>query len=97
MRNECGITQYDIIRQLRVPMITLVVFAHSYNHVAEDFNLLTSDWSTYEFLKLLVSQTLAKVAVPVFFIISGYLFFLMSRSGILLFIVRRYNEGLKHC
>lgn len=41
----------------------------------EGYSLLTSDWNTYEFLKLLVSQTLVKVAMPVFFIMSGYLFF----------------------
>ena len=67
--------QYDIIRQLRFPMIVLVTYAHSYGYVDEGFRLLTSDWNTYEFLKLFVSQTLVKVAVPVFFIISGYLFF----------------------
>lgn len=73
-------SQYDIIRQLRFPMIVLVTYAHSYGHVAEDFSLLSSDWNTYEFLKLLISQTLVKVAVPVFFIISGYLFFSNVRA-----------------
>lgn len=68
-------SQYDVIRQLRFPMIVLVTYAHSYGHVAENFSLLSSDRNTYEFLKLLISQTLVKVAVPVFFIISGYLFF----------------------
>ncbi len=70
-----SLSQYDVIRQLRFPMIVLVTFAHSYGHVADDFYLLSSEWNTYEFLKLLISQTLVKVAVPVFFIISGYLFF----------------------
>jgi len=56
-------------------MIVLVTYAHSYGHVAENVSLLSSDWNTYEFLKLLISQTLVKVAVPVFFIMSGYLFF----------------------
>ena len=69
------ISQYEIIRQLRFPMIVLVTFAHSYGRVEDGFSMLTSDWSTYEFLKLLVSQTLVKVAMPVFFIMSGYLFF----------------------
>ena len=68
-------SQYEIIRQLRFPMIVLVTFAHSYGEVAEGFSLLASEWNTYEFLKLFVSQTLVKVAVPVFFIMSGYLFF----------------------
>lgn len=75
MNSENGISQYEVIRQLRFPMIVLVTFAHSYGGVTEGFSLLTSEWSTYEFLKLLVSQTLVKVAMPVFFIISGYLFF----------------------
>ena len=75
MNGRNSISQFDVIRWLRFPMIVLVTYAHSYGHVAEGFNLLVSDWSTYEFLKLLVSQTLVKVAVPVFFIMSGYLFF----------------------
>lgn len=65
----------EVISQLRFPMIILVTFEHSYGLVSEGFNLLTSEWNTYEFLKLLVSQTLVKVTIPVFFIISGYLFF----------------------
>ena len=69
------ISQYEIFRQLRFPMIVLVTFAHSYGRVEDGFSMLTSDWSTYEFLKLLVSQTLVKVAMPIFFIMSGYLFF----------------------
>ena len=75
MNGRNNISQFDVIRWLRFPMIVLVTYAHSYGHVAEGFNLLVSDWSTYDFLKLLVSQTLVKVAVPVFFIMSGYLFF----------------------
>ena len=75
MNGHHKISQYELIRQLRFPMIVLVTFAHSYGKVEEGFSLLVSDWNTYEFLKLLVSQTLVKVAMPVFFIMSGYLFF----------------------
>ena len=70
-----SLSQYDIIQQLRFPMIVLVTFAHSYGRVDDGYSLLFSDFDTYQFLKLLVSQTLVKVAVPIFFIISGYLFF----------------------
>jgi surface polysaccharide O-acyltransferase-like enzyme len=56
-------------------MIVLVAFAHSYGAVGEGYSLLASEWNTYESLKLLVSQTLVKVAMPVFFIMSGFLFF----------------------
>ena len=74
-KQRIAYSQYDIIRQLRFPMIVLVTYAHSYGEVTEGFSLLASEWNTYEFLKLLVSQTMVKVAVPVFFIMSGYLFF----------------------
>ena len=70
----------EIISQLRFPLIVLVTFAHSYGAVADNYSLLTSGWDTYEVLKLLVSQTLVKVVVPVFFIISGYLFFANVRT-----------------
>lgn len=74
MRNRSNVSSFDVISQLRFPLIVLVTYAHSYSGVSGDYSLL-ADWNTYEFLKLLVSQTLVKVAVPVFFIISGYLFF----------------------
>lgn len=76
MNSDNKFTQFDVISQLRFPMIVLVTYAHSYGRVADDFFLLSSDWNLYEFLKLLISQVLVKVAVPVFYIISGYLFFL---------------------
>lgn len=65
----------EVISQLRFPMIVLVTFEHSYGLVDKGFSLLASEWNTFEFLKLLISQTLVKVTIPVFFIISGYLFF----------------------
>ena len=75
MNKGNSISLYDVIRQLRFPMIVLVTFPHSYGEVTEGFSLLISEWNTYGFLKLLVSQTLVKVSVPVFFIMSGFLFF----------------------
>lgn len=75
MNDNNNISQYEVIRQLRFPMIVLVTFAHSYGGVEEGFSLLTSEWNAYEFLRLLISQTLVKVAMPVFFVMSGYLFY----------------------
>ena len=62
--------------QLRLPLIVLVTFAHSYSGVAQDYSLLSSGFDIYQVLKLLVGQTLTKLAVPVFFVMSGYLFFI---------------------
>lgn len=75
MNVSINISQYEVIRQLRFPMIVLVTFAHSYGGVEEGFSLLSSGWNAYAFVKILVSQTLVKVAMPIFFIMSGYLFF----------------------
>lgn len=69
------ISQYSVINQLRLPLIILVTFAHSYGGVAEGYSILGSGWDSYEVLKIVVSQTLVKVAIPAFFMISGYLFF----------------------
>lgn len=75
MCGRYGVSQYEVISQLRFPLIVLVTYAHSYGAVSADYSLLSSEWDAYEVLKLTVSQTLTKVVVPVFYIISGYLFF----------------------
>lgn len=67
--------QYEIFTQLRLPLIILVTYAHSYGGVTEGYSILGSGWDTYEVLKIVVSQTLVKVAMPAFFVMSGYLFF----------------------
>ena len=69
------VTTSEVISQLRFPLIVLVTYAHSYGAVSGDYSLLSQGWDGYAVLRLLVSQTLVKVVVPVFFIISGYLFF----------------------
>jgi fucose 4-O-acetylase-like acetyltransferase len=70
-----NISQYDIISALRLPLIVLVTYAHSYGGVAEGYSVLGSGWDSYEVLKIVMSQTLVKVAMPTFFVMSGYLFF----------------------
>ena len=64
-----------VISQLRLPLMLLVMLAHSYSAVRTGYTLWGDGWETYEVLKLAVSQTLAKVAMPTFFVMSGYLFF----------------------
>ena len=65
----------DTIKQLRLPLIVLITFAHSYSGVRVGYTLWGDGWDTYEVLKIVVSQTLCKVAMPTFFVMSGYLFF----------------------
>lgn len=63
------------MRRVRLPLIILVTYAHSYGGIRGGYSLLGSGWDAYEVLKLMISQTLVKVAVPAFFVMSGYLFF----------------------
>lgn len=67
--------QYEVMRRVRLPLIILVTYAHSYGAIRGGYTLLGSGWDAYEVLKLMISQTLVKVAVPAFFVMSGYLFF----------------------
>lgn len=67
--------QSEILSQIRLPLIVLVTYAHSYGGVMEGYSLLDCGWNSYEVLKILMSQTLVKVAMPTFFVMSGYLFF----------------------
>lgn len=72
---DTAVSQFDVFTQLRFPLILLVVYAHTYSGVDPAYSLPLSGWNTYECLKILVGQTLAKVAVPAFYAMSGYLFF----------------------
>ena len=67
--------QIDTFSQLRLPLIVLITFAHSYSGVRAGWSLWDGGWDTYEVLKLVVSETMVKVAMPTFFVMSGYLFF----------------------
>ena len=64
-----------VIQQLRLPLIVLITFAHSYSGVRAGWTLWDGGWDTYEVLKIMVSETLVKVAMPTFFVMSGYLYF----------------------
>lgn len=70
-----NISSSDVISQLRFPLIVLVTYAHSYGALSPDYSLVATGFDGYALLRLLVSQSLVKVVVPLFFIFSGYLFF----------------------
>lgn len=70
-----SVSQFDIINALRLPLIVLVTYAHSYGGVMEGYSVFGCGWDSYEVLKIVTSQTLVKLAMPTFFVMSGYLFF----------------------
>lgn len=69
----------ESISWLRFPLVLMVVFIHSSGFgefQTDSFNFSAlADISLYDFLRILVSRILCQVAVPLFFIISGYLFY----------------------
>jgi surface polysaccharide O-acyltransferase-like enzyme len=62
----------DKITSLSIVSTILVVYVHSISFYIEEIAYI--DW-LYLFLKEFISQGIARVAVPLFFLISGFLFF----------------------
>lgn len=69
----------SIIRAIRFPLAILVVMLHSGIAVTEwQYHIIaapTAKVDIYMYMYIAVCETLCRVAVPLFFFISGYLFF----------------------
>lgn len=84
--------QSKVISFLRFPLIVAVVFIHSQPHevIIGGISLVDSNnLNTYTYVNFLISGVIARVAVPLFFFISGFLFF----KGV--FNVESYKRKLK--
>ena len=67
-------SQYEVFNWLRFPLMVLVVFVHvKAPGIMSNSNL--AGIGLYDMLRRAISLTLAQTAVPMFFFISGYLFF----------------------
>ena len=69
----------ESINMLRFPLAILVVFVHSFGaeiDVAELHASGLTGLAVYDYIRLFFSVVIARSAVPIFFIISGYLLFL---------------------
>lgn len=67
--------QSKTISFLRFPLIVLVVFAHSYFRAKELNPFNNDDITIYNNISFLLSSIIGKIATPLFFFISGFLFF----------------------
>lgn len=69
----------SIITSVRFPLAVMVVYVHSFGE--ENVIISKIDWRSFSFenlydvIRVLVSGTISGIAVPSFFLISGYLFF----------------------
>lgn len=67
-----------IITFLRFPLIVMVVFIHAHfgNVIVNGKNILENNsGKIYDYLSCYISDIICAIAVPMFFLISGYLFF----------------------
>lgn len=68
-----------VIDWLRFPLAFFVVFIHSFGDKEINFNSLYSNpfalESIYNFLRIALSNVCTRIAVPIFFMFSGFLFF----------------------
>lgn len=71
------------IDNLRLPMAIMVVAIHCYFFNSLNINALPSKWGGVfvEWIINICSIVLTDCAVPMFFVISGYLFFLRQDDG----------------
>ena len=79
----------ESINMLRFPLAILVVFVHGFGADIDIPELHASGLTglaVYDYIRLLFSVVIARSAVPIFFIISGYLLFLK---------VEEYNKVAK--
>lgn len=69
----------DSITALRFPLIVAIVFIHTFivgqPNIDGKINVEHGQYPTYDFLDHIVRLCLAEIAVPLFFVISGFLFF----------------------
>lgn len=65
----------ESINMLRFPLIILVVFMHSFGADIDIVKLHAgglTGFAVYDYIRLFFSIVIARSAVPIFFIISGY-------------------------
>ena len=97
MKNGNVSPQSSILSQtitfLRLPLIVAVVYIHTNPGVSAfgyDFPASGTGLPVYRLFQYVITEELARIAVPLFFFISGFLFF--YRSG---FSTRIYGQKLR--
>lgn len=74
----------------------MVVFLHSYNLIIKiNFNTKIIGSGFNKFIQEFISNGLTRIAVPIFFAISGYLFFLDIKEGTLKYFLSKYKKRVK--
>ena len=69
------VIERPMINAMRFPLIVLVVLAHSLGFGNIDVFSETPGWNVYHFFSEMISHNFGAIAVPWFYVFSGYLFF----------------------
>lgn len=83
--NNIGELQSKTISFIRFPLIVLIVYIHNQG-MGTPLGEVSISWANfsdidaYNLLRLVITEVIARVAVPAFFILSGYLFFFGKTS-----------------
>lgn len=86
----------DKLKAISFLLMVMVVFLHSYNlkiKFTTGTELIEKGYNS--FIQDLISQGITRIAVPLFFIISGYLFFLSFKRGSLPEFFSKYKKRSK--
>lgn len=92
--------QSRTIRFLRFPLIVAVVLIHTrLDHVVVNGHLLTETarFPVFALCQHIVSTEIARIAVPLFYFMSGYLFFTAARHSAWRFMVRKSRSASTVC
>lgn len=72
----------EAIKVLRFPLIVLVVYIHMADMAIGDWSdIVASGRTWYSLFTINIPRLFCDIGVPLFFIISGYLFFLSIRTN----------------
>ena len=66
---------FEVIETMRFPLIFLVVIIHMVGFDSPRIDFNGGAWSFYIFISEMFSHNLGRIAIPLFFIFSGYFFF----------------------
>lgn len=85
----------DKLKVISFFLMIMVVFLHSYNLIIrmdDNTTLIINGYNS--FIQYFVSNGLTRIAVPLFFIISGYLFFLNIKYGFISEFLVKYKKRI---
>ncbi|WP_288360220.1 acyltransferase [uncultured Bacteroides sp.] len=80
LKNELEKRQSELIEALRFPLIVLVVFIHVLPERLLPIEMNFSGMNIYHVFSETISHIIGRIAVPCFFLFSGYFFFRKSGS-----------------